>query len=362
MTAVPGTRFTAQIGETASYCMYSVTEGFYLIANLPVNEAMFSRDIAVTILAFMETVVFAALFAHIYFLIKKLIVDNIHKINGSLAEITGGNLNVHVNVRENEEFASLSDDINATVDTLKRYIAEAERRIDRELEFARRIQHSALPSVFPPYPDRCEFDIFASMDAAKEVGGDFYDFCLTDPTHLMILVADVSGKGIPGALFMMRAKTLIRNLIEGGRAIDAVFTEANRGLCENNKAEMFVTAWMGLLDTETRQLQNVNAGHNPPMIRHRDGTVCGLRTKPNFVLAGLDTTTYKKNEIQLRDWDELFVYTDGVTEAANPAHMLYGEARLSRVLSAPHDSAEAVCKAVRADVRGLRRVPSSPTT
>ena len=130
--------------------MFSVMEGYYLIATIPVSEAMFSRGIAVSILAFMEVIVFAALFAHVYFLLKKLIVDNIHKINGSLAQITDGNLNVQVNVRENEEFASLSDDINATVDTLKRYIAEAESRIDRELEFARQIQHSALPSVFPP--------------------------------------------------------------------------------------------------------------------------------------------------------------------------------------------------------------------
>lgn len=132
--------------------MYTVSEGFYLIAMLPVTEAMFSRNIAVTILAFMEVIVFAALFAHIYFLLKKLIVDNIHKINHSLGQITEGDLSVHVNVRKNEEFSSLSDDINATVDTLKRYISEAESRIDRELEFARQIQRSSLPSVFPPYP------------------------------------------------------------------------------------------------------------------------------------------------------------------------------------------------------------------
>lgn len=348
--AAPGVRFTARIGDTKSYCMFSMTEGFYLIANLPTSEAMFPRDIAVTILAFMETVVFAALFAHIYFLIKKLIVDNIHKINGSLSQITDGNLNVHVNVRENEEFASLSDDINATVDTLKRYIAEAESRIDRELEFARQIQHSALPTVFPPYPERRDFAIFASMDAAKEVGGDFYDFCLTDSGHLMFLVADVSGKGIPGALFMMRAKTTIKNLAESGKDIDEVFTEANRRLCENNEAEMFVTAWMGLLDTETGLLQYVNAGHNPPLVRHRDGRFEYLRTRPNFILAGMETTRYRKYEIQLDRGDEIFVYTDGVTEAADTENRLYGEERLEAVLSASHGTPEALCRTVRADI------------
>ena len=348
--ANPGVRFTAKIGDTKSYCMFTLTEGFYLIANIPASEAMFSRDIAVTILAFMETIVFAALFAHIYFLIKKLIVDNIHKINGSLAQITEGNLNVHINVRENEEFASLSDDINATVDTLKRYIAEAESRIDRELEFARQIQHSALPSVFPPYPERKDFEIFASMDAAKEVGGDFYDFCLTDSNHLMFLVADVSGKGIPGALFMMRAKTTIKNLVESGKSIDEVFTEANKGLCENNEAEMFVTAWMGLLDTETGVLQYVNAGHNPPLVRHKDGEFEYLRTRPNFILAGMDMTRYQKHELQLEKGDEIFLYTDGVTEAADTENKLYGEARLRDVLSAFRGTPEGICRRVRADI------------
>ena len=353
--ANPRVRFTARIGDTESYCMFSLTEGFYLIANLPTSEAMFPRNIAVTILAFMETVVFAALFAHIYFLIKKLIVDNIHKINGSLTQITDGNLNVHVNVRENEEFASLSDDINATVDTLKRYIAEAESRIDRELEFARQIQRSALPSVFPPYPERRDFEIFASMDAAKEVGGDFYDFCLTDPTHLMFLVADVSGKGIPGALFMMRAKTAIKSLVESGKSIDAVFTEANKGLCENNEAEMFVTAWMGLLDTATGRLQYVNAGHNPPLVRHRDGRFEYLRTRPNFILAGMEMTVYKMHELQLEKGDEIFVYTDGVTEAADTENRLYGEQRLQAVLSAAHGTPQTLCRTVRADIERLTK-------
>lgn len=199
---------------------------------------------------------------------------------------------------EAAEKASIADDIRAmpmgmnTIisDTLKHYIAEAESRIDRELEFARQIQRSSLPSVFPPYPERTDFSIYASMEAAKEVGGDFYDFYLTDSTHLVFLVADVSGKGIPGALFMMRAKTLIKNLAESGRSIEEVFTTANRKLCENNEAEMFVTAWMGRLNLETGLLEYVNAGHNPPLLRHKGGTFEYLRTKPNFILAGMDMT------------------------------------------------------------------------
>ena len=347
--ATPKVRFAANVGKTKSYCMFFKTEGLYLIAYIPESEAMFSRDIAVTILAFMEVIVFAALFVHVYFLVKRQIVDNIHKINGSLAQISDGNLNVQINVRENEEFASLSDDINATVDTLKHYIAEAESRIDRELEFARQIQRSALPSVLS-YADRKDFDLYASMDAAKEVGGDFYDFWCVDATKLAFLVADVSGKGIPGALFMMRAKTLIRNLAESGLDIDETFTEANKRLCDNNEAEMFVTAWMGVIDTESGVLQYVNAGHNPPLIRRGGGDFEYLRTRPNFILAGMSATKYKKYEIKLEKGDEIFVYTDGVTEATDTDNKLYGEERLKRVLSSAHCGAEELCKIVRADI------------
>ena len=349
MQIQPGIRFEAEINNTDSYCMLRMTEGFYLIATIPVTEAMFSRNIAITIQIFMEVVVFAALFTHIYFLIKRLIVDNIHKINGSLSQITDGDLNVHVNVRENQEFASLSDDINATVDTLKRYIEEAEQRIDRELEFARQIQRSSLPSVFPPYPERKDFDIYSSMEAAKEVGGDFYDFYLADTSHLHFLVADVSGKGIPGALFMMRAKTLLRNLAESGRDIAEVFTEANSGLCENNDAEMFVTAWLGSLDLQSGLLEYVNAGHNPPLLRN-GGAFEYLRTKPNFVLAGLDITRYKKHEVQLAPGAQVFLYTDGVTEAVNAANELYGEERLEQILNKKQGTPQELCANLHADI------------
>lgn len=350
-TLEPGVRFSADIEGRKSYCMFVTTEGFYLVATMPVSEAMFSRNIAICILMFMEVIVFAALFAHIYFLIKRLIVDNIHKINRSLAQITEGNLNVYVSVRENEEFASLSDDINATVATLKHYIAEAESRIDRELEFARQIQRSSLPSVFPPYPDRTDFSIYASMEAAREVGGDFYDFYLTDGNHLIFLVADVSGKGIPGAMFMMRAKTLIKNLAESGRSIEDVFTAANQKLCENNEAEMFVTAWMGKLDLETGALEYVNAGHNPPLLRHKDGEFEYLRMRPNFILAGMEMTRYKKHSLVLEPGDTLFLYTDGVTEAADKNNALYGEARLRTCLT--EDDPEALCRGVHADIEAF---------
>ena len=231
----------------------------------------------------MEFVVFGMLFIVVYFLIKKLIVDNMVKINRSLAKITSGNLDTVVDVRTNEEFASLSDDINSTVLTLKRYIAEAAARIDKELDFAKAIQHSAIPMVFPPYPAHGEFDIYATMDTAKEVGGDFYDFYFVGESKLGFLIADVSGKGIPAAMFMMTAKTLIKGYAESGKSVDEVFTIANAKLCESNEAGMFVTAWMGILDITTGLLEFANAGHNPPLVRHVDGTFEYLKSKSGLL-------------------------------------------------------------------------------
>lgn len=243
--------FLTEVAGEKCYCQYSYTEGYHIVAVYPKAEAMFPRDISVYILVFVEIIVFAALFIFIYMLIKKRIVDNIDKINDSLGQITKGDLDVTVDVRDGVEFSYLSDDINATVATLKRYIEAEAKRLDNELEFARRIQLSALPSVFPPYPDHKEFDIFASMDAAKEVGGDFYDFYFAGPDKFVFMIADVSGKGIPAAMFMMTAKTHLRNMTESGMDIAEVFTKVNQRLCESNAADMFVTAWMGALDLKT---------------------------------------------------------------------------------------------------------------
>lgn len=343
--------FEAVVYGKQTFCSYIFSEGYYIVAVMPLEEAMFSRDISVYITVFMEFVVFGMLFIVVYFLIKKLVVDNMVKINKSLAMITGGNLDTVVNVRTNEEFASLSDDINSTVVTLKHYIAEAAARIDRELEFARSIQHSAIPSVFPPYPGHSEFDIYATMDTAKEVGGDFYDFYFVGENRLGFLIADVSGKGIPAAMFMMTAKTIIKGYAESGNPVDEVFTTANEKLCESNDAGMFVTAWMGVLDTVTGKVEFANAGHNPPLVRHAGGGFEYLRSKPCFILAGMDGIKYRKNEFTLAPGDEIYLYTDGVTEATDSENNLYGEERLLALLNSMGDlSGEEICRAVKADI------------
>lgn len=350
-SVVKGQRADCEISGRQYFMMYTTTEGYYIIAFMPVDEAVFSRDVSVYVTVFMEFIIFGMLFVLVYVLIKKLVVDNIDRVNDSLAQITNGDLNVVVDVRSNSEFASLSDDINSTVVTLKRYIAEAAARIDKELEFARQIQHSALPSVFPPFPNKTEFEIFASMDTAKEVGGDFYDFYFVGEDKLAFLIADVSGKGIPAAMFMMTSKTLLKSFAETGCEVNEVFTSANAKLCENNDAAMFVTAWMGVLDIKTGLVEFANAGHNPPLIRHKDGSFEYLKSRAGFVLAGMEGLKYRKNELQLGEGDEVFLYTDGVTEATNSENELYGEERLLNFMNTLHDlPAEAVCNAVKADV------------
>ena len=305
--------------------VFKFVEGYCIIAAMPESEAMFMRDASLYTSIFMQVLIFAALFIFIYILIKRVIINNLKKINDTLGRITEGDLNVTVDVRSNEEFSSLSDDINSTVATLKRYIAEAAARIDKELEYAKQIQLSALPINFPTNED---YRIYAQMIAAKEVGGDFYDFYKLSDTTVAFLAADVSGKGIPAAMFMMTAKTILKDLAERGLAVNEIFTLANEKLCENNESGMFVTAWMGILDLTTGNVQFANAGHNPPLLKRANGSYEYLKSRAGFVLAGMEGVRYRVSELTLNPGDRLFLYTDGVPEATNTENKLYGEDRL----------------------------------
>ncbi len=343
--------FMADVYGQSSYCMYQTTEGYRIVAVMPRSEAALSRNVSVGVTTGMQVIVFAALFIMIFVLVKRLVVNNIYQINASLSAITEGNLDTVVDVRSHVEFEDLSNDINTTVDTLKRYIADAAARIDAELAFAKAIQHAALPSVFPPFPGRKEFDIHAAMFTAKEVGGDFYDFYFVDEDTLAFLVADVSGKGIPAAMFMMQSKTLLKSCAESGMPIEQVLTTANEKLCEGNEAGMFVTAWMGLLNVKTGLVTFANAGHNPPLVKTGDGEFAYHKTRAGFVLAGMEGIRYRKFELQLQPGDTIFLYTDGVTEATDVKEQLYGDERLLTLLNRQQGAcARAVCEAVKADV------------
>ena len=347
-TVAQGEIFESMVYDKAYLCSYRFVEGYYIIGAMPKNEAMFMKEVSVYVNTFMEILIFAALFVLIYFLIKKIIIDNLRKINKGLAEITNGNLNVTVDVRSNEEFASLSDDINQTVGTLKRYIKEAAARIDKELEFAKQIQYSSLPTAFPKSNS---FRLYAEMITAKEVGGDFYDFYMLNDSTIAFLVADVSGKGIPAAMFMMRAKTVIRDLAERGLEPDEIFTIANGKLCENNDAGMFVTAWLGILDTKTGIMKFANAGHNPPLLKRNGEKFEYIKARSGMLLAGMEGIKYRKNELQLAPGDKLYLYTDGVTEATDNNTELYGEQRLlDFVNSLENTEPESLCKLIKEDV------------
>ena len=327
--------FYATIEGKKYLCKPKIFSPYVLIGILPVDEMYVSRNEMVRSLIISNTILFSIVFLLVSFLVDRVVISGIFHVNRSLEKITEGNLNERVDVRSNPEFVSLSDGINSTVSALKEAITEAAARIDKELEFAREIQLSSLPTVFPPYPDRPEFDIFAAIFTAKEVGGDFYDFFMIDEDHLAIVIADVSGKGIPAALFMMTSKTMIQNLAESGRSPAKIFTDANRHLCDNNEAEMFVTAFLGILEISTGKFTYVNAGHNKPLFRQSSKGYDWIHTKPGFILAGLDTTQYKQAEITLNSGDLIFFYTDGITEAMDQSGELFGNDRLKDFLNTP---------------------------
>ncbi len=358
-SAAPETVHRLNLGSDEYFLMFTDTEGYRIFSVIPVDAAMENRNVVVFANSYLQILTFAVQFLLIYILIKKVVVNNILTVNESLSKITDGDLDVTVDVRDNLEFSSLSDDINSTVATMKRYIAEAAARIDAELEFARSIQTSSLPNTFPPFPNHTEFDIFALMDTAKEVGGDFYDFYLLGEDKLCFVVADVSGKGIPASLFMMRAKTELKRLAETGADLDAVFSKANRDLCSGNEAGMFVTAWMGIMDLRTGMVEFVNAGHNPPLINYENSGFEYLRSRAGLVLGGMPDMKYRRMSIQLNKGDILFLYTDGVTEATNAENQLFGEDRLISALDdAEYSDMQSLCACAKTSVEAF--VASAP--
>ncbi|MBQ5398230.1 MAG: PP2C family protein-serine/threonine phosphatase [Ruminococcus sp.] len=204
---------------------------------------------------------------------------------------------------------------------------------EMELGVATKIQANMLPNTFPFMPERGEFDLYASMSPAKEVGGDFYDFFMVDEDHLALVIADVSGKGIPAALFMMATKILIKNTVMTGKSPRETLITVNNQICENNEQEMFVTVWLGILDLSDGTLVTANAGHEYPVIKNPDGDFELFKTKHSFVVGGMQGINYKETEIKLKPNSKLFVYTDGVPEAENENENQYGCDRLISVLN-----------------------------
>ncbi len=307
---------------------------------------------------FRETVVGIVLLLVVSLIVDRLlsfvVARRIDKTNEALERITSGDLGTRVEKKGTREFKSLASGINVTVEALQGWIDEAETRMESELMAARAIQKSALPSTFPPFPDIARFDVFAVMNAAREIGGDFYDFFLLDGSgpdsgKLVFLIADVSGKGVPAALFMMKAKALLRDAVESGAELGAAVAEANRQLIEGNDTGMFVTAWVGLLDYGTGHVDYVNAGHNPPLLC-RDGG-CEWLAETSGLPLGLFDLPYEARCLDCSAGDKVLLYTDGVTEAMSKDGELYGDNRLAAVVAAGFDEhPKALVSTVRHDV------------
>ena len=260
-------------------------------------------------------------------------------------------------IRLNNEIGQLSTDVIGLSKEIDEYLNRIEtitaekERIGTELSLAMRIQTAMLPNVFPAFPSRPELDIYAVMDPAKEVGGDFYDFFFVDEDHLCLVIADVSGKGIPAALFMMAAKIILANYAKMGKDPADILRETNKVICANNKEEMFVTVWLGILTISTGKLTAANAGHEYPCIRKAEGQFELLRDKHSFVIGGMESVEYTDYEITLEPGTKMFLYTDGVAEAADGKNRLFGEERMLEALNEdPEASPEQLLKNVRSAV------------
>ena len=257
-------------------------------------------------------------------------------------------------VSPKNEIGDLSSDVSDLAKEMDEYLkqiktATAEKeRVSTELALAARIQEDLLPNEFPAFPGRKDFDVYASMDPAKEVGGDFYDFFLIDETHLGLVMADVSGKGVPAALFMMVSKILVENYAMAGKSPAEVLYAINERICSNKHEEMFVTVWVGILDTVTGKIVAANAGHEYPAIQYSDGCFELLKDKHGFVIGGMEGICFKEYELQLTPGSRLFLYTDGVPEATNSDNELFGTDRMISALNEePAVPPEKILKNVR---------------
>lgn len=347
------------------YCIYSPIEttDWTLCVYVPQSIILQPVHKLEAIIRFM-TNVFIVLFlitfvvvSVIIYMFSKELVRPLELLQEDVKIISSGNLDNTARVLENDEIGDLAIAFNNMTKSLKQYIndltsitAEKER-IGAELNVATHIQSSMLPSIFPAFPNDTRFDIYATMNPAKEVGGDFYDFFMIDDKHLAIVVADVSGKGVPAALFMVIGKTLIKDHTSLTNNLTEVFYKVNNILCESNSENLFITAFEAVINIETGHLTYVNAGHELPYIYKKGKDWNAYPMKAGFVLAGMEDMKFTTGEFYLEPGDKVFQYTDGVTEATNINNELYGMDRLKKILDTCCDkNMEELLSAVKKDI------------
>ncbi|MCF0132831.1 MAG: SpoIIE family protein phosphatase [Blautia sp.] len=322
-TLKPVTRIQESIDDNTSNVVECVQDSvFFMISNCLVLAALILLIVTMQIGRF-----------------SRKITNPLKELEKDVQTITQGDFTKHTEVKTNDEIGRLANSFNQMTDSIHQYMLDLkaatarQERIESELSVAADIQTQMLPSDFEGFSARKEFDLYATMNAAKEVGGDFYDFFMVDDSHLAIVIGDVSGKGVPAALFMVIAKTLIKNRTLLGGMPAEIFTDVNNQLCEGNEACLFVTAWMGIFDLETGRGCCANAGHEYPAIRRGDGDYELQINKHSIALAAMENIQYQDEEILLSPGDSIYVYTDGVPEATNADNQMYGTDRMMAMLN-----------------------------
>ena len=345
--------------------LFSTHEPFALIsADIDMNDIVRKRmlflfNCLITIL--LATV--AAIIVNLFF-IRRIAINPLYRLREAVCGFTSGenaytekNI-VRLDFRSNDEISDLHQEIRTMEERIVDYTHDLERvtaereRIRTELDLAAQIQHHALPVLGEDFSGRSEFVLGASMDPAREVGGDFYDFFFTDENHLALVIADVSGKGVPAALFMMSAKNTINSRALGEGTPAEILTDVNLQLCKHNPTHMFVTVWLGILDLRTGRLMACNAGHEEPAVRGEDGVFRFYQDQHGFVLGGMKRSRYTNYELQLAPGDTVFVYTDGLTEASDEQQQFYGTDRLLDALNLPgRDDPNEILAGVKQDIK-----------
>lgn len=364
---VPATVYHSEYGWLCTACSPILSADGRAIglcgADLDMNDVMQERhDFLVNSIVFI-IIALIVIFVVSMLVVKRFFLKPVKMLTGAAAGFAGNSEGysrediINLPIHSNDEIGDLYREIKSMqgriVDSTERLTSiTAEReRVETELRMAAAIQNSMLPESFPAVLDQTRFDLYASMDPAKEVGGDFYDYFLIDEDHLCILIADVSDKGVPAALFMMSSKMMINYRAREGGTPAEILTSVNAELIRGNSAKMFVTVWMGILDLNSGKMTCCNAGHENPIIRREDGIFHSFSDKHGLMIGALKKVKQTDYELILNPGDAIFIYTDGVPEATNSDGEFYGMERLEGILNKDSKAApQRILEDVRNDI------------